>query len=93
MHGISDDLFLIFIYCVQSIYMITSVLCRAVPYHAVRLLPDVWGRVVASQLTSHVTKGCGGAVISPGQKRSKQVHDRSNKEQPGPGIRQTAVAI
>ena len=48
----------------------------------------------ARPLISHVTKGraqCGGTIISRGQRGGAM--KSKNKEQPGPGVRQTAVAI
>ena len=47
-------------------------------------------------LTSHVTKGraqCGGTIISRGQRGGAIKSTNKDLEQPGPGVRQTAVAI
>ena len=74
---------------VKSIYMITSVPCRA-------CIPSIAGCSggAVRLLTSHVTKGraqCGGTIISRSQRGG--AIKSTNKEQPGPGVRQTAVAI
>ena len=48
----------------------------------------------ARPLTSHVTKEraqCGGTIISRGRRGG--AIKSTNKEQPGPGVRQTTVAI
>ena len=66
--------------------MITSVPCRL----SVAGCP---GAGVPVDLARHKGRAahCGGAVISRGQ--NKSMHNRLNKEQPGPGVRQTAVSI
>ena len=69
--------------------MITSVPCRAVLAVRCRMSGGA-----ARPLTSHVTKGraqCGGTIISRGQRGG--AIKSTNKEQPGPGVGQTAVAI
>ena len=68
----------------------TRVPCRL----SVCLLPDVWKCGFPVDLTRHNGRAHSDRRCHISRSEAEQlVHDSSNKEQPGPGIRQTAVAI